>query len=996
MSSDAVDVDDVEDDDVEFVSEGPLRPVLEFIDLSSDDDKESSEIARADVKAEDEVDQHKAQVTSTLDRLARKVAAEKQERADKCKAFKRKVISQQAHGRQELAFSDGNGEGHDAKRCVDMWLKMPGVKPGVINNGGGWRRRSAASAAMFKASPQTCPVINCGRVYENKALLEGHLIRFDHSPCDPSILLKGNPSVQFACVACGSYFDTKDSWRTHQQAKISSSNPGNHRSSQTCQQMVAFACPSCCLLFNIKEECHQHMTEKDHFTECIRGFASKDVATPVPVPRYAKNRLIALCKDVTSSVRCSGCKKRLASHMEARAHFNVHCRNATAMAVAEQTVAEVMRQRMGVLGRCTACPKLFHKPFQMDEHKQQTAHHVELTGCMEKALLHYSDVQETLQLAGRAPGAPAAGSSTPGAGPSKRARGQTESPQGSSQDTPAKRKKRTASADGGLPGSGGGVELTTVWSCECGQRFPEEAQATAHLLAVNQVFHKCAVCGKLMGEASITRLHMSRFHGGAHLSNFLLHCRPCRLDLPRMQDIMAHVAAEHQGHTFYLEKQEEAIAAAGVGAGGKAQIHPLLDEAASTSSGGGGGAGAASAASASPLPDQQTWLCRMCEELFETEAAVQAHCGDMAAHSFQRLACALCPQKFFKEATLRRHVFTEHQSLEPAAATRYFCGLCDSMLFDTEDEFQQHYSSIHAKDYYCLEPAPQPSTSTATSTSTGTTAASPATARTTAKRHTEPHPEHQKRQRQQQQQQQRAPAAAAAAVVVEDDDDADPDSTTSDPDGLCGCMAVELPKEGAKAVYTRCMKQLASELKCFYSCGFCVQQAPSYAQIKTHVHTKHSTAVAKHAANATPNKGFSVVCGTCSEKHDDVPAFHSHYHAQHCPLEPCASARSQIPDEEVVETVEASTSAKILHAQEILPEKNAEEFQDVKRAMSIVSPLKEDKKSDDESDEELKRALALSEEEAKKPTPFDNDTCMQEHDPKIELEEALRRSLEEF
>lgn len=37
---------------------------------------------------EDEIDKHKAQVTSTLNRLARQVAAEKQERADKCKAFK--------------------------------------------------------------------------------------------------------------------------------------------------------------------------------------------------------------------------------------------------------------------------------------------------------------------------------------------------------------------------------------------------------------------------------------------------------------------------------------------------------------------------------------------------------------------------------------------------------------------------------------------------------------------------------------------------------------------------------------------------------------------------------------------------------------------------------------------------------------------------------------------------------------------------------------------
>lgn len=33
---------------------------------------------------------------------------------------------QKAHGQRELAFSSANGVNLEAKRCVDMWLKMPG------------------------------------------------------------------------------------------------------------------------------------------------------------------------------------------------------------------------------------------------------------------------------------------------------------------------------------------------------------------------------------------------------------------------------------------------------------------------------------------------------------------------------------------------------------------------------------------------------------------------------------------------------------------------------------------------------------------------------------------------------------------------------------------------------------------------------------------------------------------------------------------------------
>ena len=45
--------------------------------------------------------------------------------------------------------------------------------------------------------------------------------RFDHSPCDPTVTLKGGSTEQFACVACGLQFHTMDEWNTHLQSKVS-------------------------------------------------------------------------------------------------------------------------------------------------------------------------------------------------------------------------------------------------------------------------------------------------------------------------------------------------------------------------------------------------------------------------------------------------------------------------------------------------------------------------------------------------------------------------------------------------------------------------------------------------------------------------------------------------------------------------------------------------------------------------------------------------------
>lgn len=52
-------------------------------------------------------------------------------------SFQEQQILQRAHGQRELAFSSANGVNLEAKRCVDMWLKMPGkIEPEfkTINN----------------------------------------------------------------------------------------------------------------------------------------------------------------------------------------------------------------------------------------------------------------------------------------------------------------------------------------------------------------------------------------------------------------------------------------------------------------------------------------------------------------------------------------------------------------------------------------------------------------------------------------------------------------------------------------------------------------------------------------------------------------------------------------------------------------------------------------------------------------------------------------------
>lgn len=872
------DEDEVEEE-VEFVSEAPLRPVLDCIDLLSDSEDEGCS-SYADT-LEDKIDRHKAHVTSTLDRLAQQVAQEKRAREDKCKAFKEKQILQRAHGQQELAFSSTNGSHQEAKRCVDMWLKMPGLKPGVISAGSG-RRHRPAPFPLNTSTKHTCPVINCGRVYDHASLLDGHLKRFDHSPCDPTVNLKGSPSELFACEACGQYFQTKEAWRKHLESKVSSSSAEGHSITQTYQRIVCFACPACYLLFNLRDECLQHMSAKNHFTESLAMSEPRGRALPVPVPQRAKNRLITLCKDTAFNVRCSLCHKVLTSHQAAQAHFNVHCRQGCAVAKADKTIVQVMKQ-LQVRGQCSLCCKIFLSQAEMEKHKESTQHDVEVNKTMVRALLQFcrfSEIQRTQRAKETQEKRQSAGFETAF---QKRNKKRSEF-----EEFPAKRQRL------GLNGIIS-RNSTTAWYCECGLQFSEEATASKHLLAVNQIFHQCGVCGKHMGESSITRLHMSRFHGGAHLSNFLFYCRKCKVEMPRYEDILSHVSQVHSGHTFFTEQEVPE------------ELTTIIDDKPSTSS----EVTLHSSSKTTVQPDTvearsstaaKTWMCRMCEDIFDSEAAVRKHCRDVSSHSFQRFICGHCPQKFFKESTVRRHCTNEHDG---QIKSSHFCGLCDSMQFESEGEFLEHYKSLHSKDYYCMDDA-----------------------------------------------------EVVQPTVAE---------STSQPTCSCPCMGSEKSKEEMKAMYTQCMRNLAADGRCQYVCAPCSLSVPSYAQMKTHVHTKHT------ALNL--DKTYDVECKTCQESFTDVPSFHKHYHSRHCTLEPCMSSRTCRKD------VKAEpTAVKILNAVEIKPETNEIEDETLVKFLNMEQEEKESEANENESNDEMDQALAVSAEERES----------------AELEEALKRSLLEF
>ncbi|NXD81141.1 ZN451 ligase, partial [Halcyon senegalensis] len=669
-----------------FFQEGPLRPVLECIDLVSSEDEEpnSSSYVRRNPKRKDHIDYQKERVASTLDRLARHVEVEKRQKEEKNKAFKEKVDSQYAHGLQELEFIRERSDTEAARLCVDQWLKMPGLKPGTINSGKrGVCKRT--SQMQVNSSPISCPVMHCNREFDNRHLLLGHLQRFDHSPCDPTVTLHGPPNNAVACVICCRRFPTSQQYNDHLLSKrinhflFQLNENDGHKKDLPPQHIQCFACPSCFRLFTKSDECLQHMSEKKHFLQ-VSKWKEMKADLPLPFPSYAKNLLISLCKEVPFQVKCISCYKILRSHMELTAHFRTRCRNSGPVALSKKSISQVA-EVFKTKGHCESCDKLFANRNQITQHKQTTQHNIKILTTMEESILMFCHIN------GKNKNQSHLCHIVDRSRPLLKRHLTVNESTSEVGSTPSKRKSdlKDKNEDHVAEQSHGSTCKGKAWVCECLQKFFTEESVEKHILSANRICHKCAVCGKLAENSSIIRLHMSRFHGGAHLNNFLHWCRACSVDLLGEEDVMGHVTEFHGGHNYYSEEALEdepvpsASDAARISVGERTDRIPSPME-----------------LSLETSPVLGRWQCRICEEMFESEESVKQHCMSLESHAFHRYCCGLCRNHFRKVGTLQRH-FQEHHNQE--VQTKYFCGLCGNLFFDTEEEFLGHYKEIHSTDY---------------------------------------------------------------------------------------------------------------------------------------------------------------------------------------------------------------------------------------------------------------------------------------------------------
>nr|XP_008261294.1 E3 SUMO-protein ligase ZNF451 isoform X3 [Oryctolagus cuniculus] len=670
---------DENEDDIQFVSEGPLRPVLEYIDLvSSDDEEPSTSHSDENVKHKDYIDRQKDKVALTLARLARHVEVEKQQKEEKNRAFREKVDFQHAHGLQELEFIRGHSDTEAARLCVDQWLKMPGLKTGTINCG---TRSSSRRGGQMRVSgkPISCPIMHCNKEFDNGHLLLGHLKRFDHSPCDPTITLRGPFTSSFACVVCCKKFVTQQQYRDHLFTKGAADD--GHSNSLLPQVIQCFACPSCFLLFSSKDECLKHMSGKNHFHQSFKLGDDKGIAHPISFPSFAKKLLVSLCKDVAFQVKCVACHQTLRSHMELTAHFRVRCRNAGPVAVAEKSITQVA-EKFILRGYCPNCNQVFVDEMSTQAHKENSGHKIRVINSMEESLLLYCHSSE----GNKPPSDLDLLLDQPKFSSLKR----TVSIKGSSSEDcstiPKKKMNLEDKSHESVVCTQKQKPTVKTWFCECNQRFPSEDAVEKHVFAANTMCYKCVVCGKVCEDSGVIRLHMSRIHGGAHLNNFLFWCRTCKTELIKKDAIMAHVTEFHNGHRYFYEVDEmedETLPSSSV-----TLVNHLTESKPSS---------AITIIDHSPSnsPPRGKWQCRICEDMFDSQECVKQHCMSLSSHQFHRYSCAHCGKTFHKVETLYRHCQDEHDN---DIKLKYFCGLCD-LVFNVEEAFLNHYKERHSIDY---------------------------------------------------------------------------------------------------------------------------------------------------------------------------------------------------------------------------------------------------------------------------------------------------------
>ncbi|XP_073421385.1 E3 SUMO-protein ligase ZNF451-like isoform X2 [Dendrobates tinctorius] len=511
--------------------------------------------------------------------------------------------------------------------------------------------------------------MNCDRRFDNGQLLLGHLKRFDHSPCDPSIALHGVCDNSYACLLCLKRFGSIEAYDDHiaEKAKLAD----GHETRLPSLHIQSFACPSCFLLFFQMDECLKHMFAKSHFKRAIVIKDQQGPAYPIPMPAYARNVLIGLCKDVHFQTVCTSCRLELRSYTELTAHFRTRCRKSGPVSISDKSIADVAAI-FRLKAYCPYCKQALNTDTHIAKHVAKNPHNIRRITSIEESILAFCYINQ--------------GTKTPAEICLSAANARLKScmlkrtlPEIVTYRSEKFKKESEIAAVGASRVKSEQELLVKAWLCECVAQFPSEQAAKKHIMTANRIFHRCLVCGKMAEDLGIIHLHMSRFHGGAHLSNFRFWCQICRIELVRMEHVMIHLSDCHGGHSFYYEDDVLEQPSTSI----KPQMTPMpLEE------------------EIPAAPPQQcakgSWQCQICEDMFDSEETVQRHCKSLSIHQFHKYICETCKKKFHKLETLLRHCQGQHDG---DVKIKYFCGLCEDLYFDEESDFLTHYETFHGLDY---------------------------------------------------------------------------------------------------------------------------------------------------------------------------------------------------------------------------------------------------------------------------------------------------------
>uniref|UniRef100_UPI00358EEE59 E3 SUMO-protein ligase ZNF451 n=1 Tax=Myxine glutinosa TaxID=7769 RepID=UPI00358EEE59 len=505
-------------EEVQFVSECRERPVVAYIDLSEyEDDAEPASTSYSGVmRTYDPIEDSKKKVESTLGRLSKQVQQEKEMIRARSQDFQVRTESIRAHGLQQLKLAEKSAAREEAKYCIGVWLNTPGRQ----NPHDSIARRGCKLHPQVQ-QPDTllvCPIVNCNRRFDNMFLLQGHMKRFDHSPCDPTAMLGLLNEQHFGCVMCYKVFANYQDYTNHLITE-SCAGTDTQQADTPPLSIHCFACPSCFYLFNSRKACLDHMAAVSHNHHAVDLSEDEAMAAPLPFPKVARDKLEELCRAVPFMVNCSNCACALTSHSQVCSHLKYKCPTGTPVALAGKApadVAAVFRKR----GSCWTCRQLFSDLPSCFEHAEAKQHTIRYMLTTLESLQEFSHVS----------GLPVAD-------------------------------KETAAS-----------ETKTENLCRCGLSFCSEEELYTHVLQASELCFHCHICSLKSKTESVLKIHMSRIHGGAFLGHYSAFCHSCGMWLEAVQGVIQeHLYNWHTGHGLttdngnakkrdreeYLEREEQ-------------------------------------------------------------------------------------------------------------------------------------------------------------------------------------------------------------------------------------------------------------------------------------------------------------------------------------------------------------------------------------------------------------------------------------------------------